>query len=706
MKNILTILFFLSKIYLLHAQTIWFVQQSATGTNSGTSWSNAFTDLQTALATANNGDAIWVAKGTYTPTNSNDQTISFRMRNGVKMYGGFGGSETTLSERNWTQNTTILSGNIGAVDTRLDNSLHVVTAFSVNSNSVLDGFTISDGYNTDDLGGGMLVSDAIGTIPTEPVIENCTFEYNHAYSGGGMYIAGNATAAFTKPKIKNCLFQYNSAVATGGAMDQSAASLPNDTFLLDQCAFINNRTGTQLNSFGYTSAIYLSNLYNSVMKLNRCTFEQDSSLNGTAIGCLPVPNATLVLDSCMFKHNVGYYHRNRMLSCGASYFLGDTFRLFIRHSIFEQNILYLPYLTNLIGDSDFAAITISGGTEGAVYVKIDNSHFIKCGTAIRLSGVEKSTLELTIDNSSFIQNGECLFISMDKTLNKSNATITNCLFVKNRSCIQASQHKEENFINTTVRNCTFFQGKNAILAKRTYPSYLLETDSTFNNRMFIENCIIWKTNIIAPNYLFSNFNPALPLPLYANNGAGFKVKHSLLPFNISDTTTFLDAGQFYEGNIFAKYPEFMDTLADDYRLKPCSPLINKGNNASVLANGILYDLDGLPRILQDTVDMGAYEQSIICTSSTHNYAKKDIPLVISPNPSENGELCIHIDDTDLTHGQLTVHNTFGNVIYRQKNTLSEGNHCLPLQQLPSGIYFVSFETANAVYVGKWLNFRG
>ena len=705
MKNTLTLLFLLSKIYLSHAQTIWFVQQSATGTNSGTSWSNAFTDLQTALATANNGDAIWVAQGTYTPTNSNDQTISFRMRNGVKMYGGFEGSETTLSERNWTQNTTILSGNIGAVDTRLDNSLHVVTAFSVNSNSVLDGFTISDGYNTDDLGGGMLVSDAIGTIPTEPVIENCTFEYNHAYSGGGMYIAGNATAAFTKPKIKNCLFQYNSAVATGGAMDQSAASLPNDTFLLDQCAFINNRTGTQLNSFGYTSAIYLSNLYNSVMKLNRCTFEQDSSLNGTAIGCLPVPNATLVLDSCMFKHNVGYYHRNRMLSCGASYFFGDTFRLFIRHSIFEQNILYLPYLTNLIGDSDFAAITISGGTEGAVYVKIDNSHFIKCGTAIRLSGVEKSTLELTIDNSSFIQNGECLFISMDKTLNKSNATITNCLFAKNRFCVNATRHKEENYINTTVQNCTFFQDKSVIFAKRLYPSYLLETDSTFNNRMFVENCIIWKTNDITPRYVFNNFDPAQPLPFYTN-GAGFKVKHSLIPFATSDTTAFLGYGQFYEGNIFGTYPEFMDTLADNYRLKPCSPLINKGSNASALANGILYDLDGLPRILQDTVDMGAYEQSIICASSTNNDAKKDIPLTISPNPSENGELCIHIDDTDLTHGQLTVHNTVGNVIYRQKNTLSAGNHCLPLQQLPSGIYFVTFETANAVYIGKWLNFRG
>ena len=134
MKNILTILFFLFIINQVSAQTTWFVQQTATGTNAGTSWSNAFTDLQTALATANNGDAIWVAKGTYTPTSSNDKTISFRMKNGVKIYGGFLGSETTLSARNWIQNATILSGNIGSLSTELDNTLQVVTAYNIGKN--------------------------------------------------------------------------------------------------------------------------------------------------------------------------------------------------------------------------------------------------------------------------------------------------------------------------------------------------------------------------------------------------------------------------------------------------------------------------------------------------------------------------------------------------------------------------------------------
>jgi hypothetical protein len=221
--------------------------------------------------------------------------------------------------------------------------------------------------------------------------------------------------------------------------------------------------------------------------------------------------------------------------------------------------------------------------------------------------------------------------------------------------------------------------------------------------MLIENCVVWQPNMEL-GFIFGNQNPTQST--YVPSGVGFTVKNSLLSFEASDTTELPGNGRFYESNIFEKYPEFIDTLADNYRLKPCSPLINKGSNASVLANGIVYDLDGMPRIQQDTVDMGAYEQSIICGSSTHNYTKKDIPLAISPNPSDNGDLCIRIGDSGVRTGQLTVLNIVGNVMHQKKCALSEGNTCFPLQYLPEGIYFVSFETADTVYIGKWLNLGG
>jgi hypothetical protein len=76
------------------SSVIHYAKWNSTGTNNGTSWANAYTDLQSALAAASSGDEIWVAAGTYKP--GNDRTSTFTLKDGVAIYGGFAGTEASL----------------------------------------------------------------------------------------------------------------------------------------------------------------------------------------------------------------------------------------------------------------------------------------------------------------------------------------------------------------------------------------------------------------------------------------------------------------------------------------------------------------------------------------------------------------------------------------------------------------------------------
>jgi len=127
MKKLYTFILIIFAFLGVQAQV--FVDIDATGANDGTSWSDAFTDFQSALLT-NSLDDIWVASGTYYPGDQSGEMF-FRFFNSRKVYGGFQGIETTLDERDIVSNEVIFSGDLLGDDTsssenRSDNAVHIV----------------------------------------------------------------------------------------------------------------------------------------------------------------------------------------------------------------------------------------------------------------------------------------------------------------------------------------------------------------------------------------------------------------------------------------------------------------------------------------------------------------------------------------------------------------------------------------------------
>ena len=142
-----------SLIAALRAQgaTLFVDADLSTGTNNGGDWSDAFQGphgLQAALGTALPGDEIWVARGTYLPTDDGDRDVSFNLGPNIALFGGFVGNESASVERDPVNNTTVLSGDLMGDDAsnfsnRSDNTRHVVRL--VDSLVTIDGFTIRGG---------------------------------------------------------------------------------------------------------------------------------------------------------------------------------------------------------------------------------------------------------------------------------------------------------------------------------------------------------------------------------------------------------------------------------------------------------------------------------------------------------------------------------------------------------------------------------
>ncbi len=186
---------------------ILLVNDNAIGANDGSTWNNAFTSLQSALAAAVPGDEIWVAQGVYYPTAGLDRTAAFLLKSGVSIYGSFpDGGGCSLGDRLPFFAST-LSGDIGVPGVNSDNSNRVIVAENVGASVVVDGFIIQyANASARQNGGGIYIRAKGAGQVSSPLFNNCSVCFNNAsLLGGGIYVeadyGGVASPSFTAGEI-------------------------------------------------------------------------------------------------------------------------------------------------------------------------------------------------------------------------------------------------------------------------------------------------------------------------------------------------------------------------------------------------------------------------------------------------------------------------------------------------------------------------
>ncbi len=325
---------------------IIYVDDDATGANDGSSWADLQSDIQypsiqAAIEAAVDGDTIILAPGTFRGDGNRD--IDFR------------GKAITIRSTNPKDPNIVAATIIDCNGTELENHRGFYFHSGEDENSIVEGLTITNGFNG--TGGGILCIasspiirnniitgnkieyDADGGAGigcwggASPLIVGNTISDNHCEPGGGgggircygassptitdNIIAGNSASqgggicCYGSPTISNCTFRGNTATGIGGGI------LIDGSPILTNCTFSGNSADSGGAIYNYQCSPILTNcrfIANSAQYSGGAIFNTRGS-SPTLRNCIFTGNTAGINGGAIYNHGYTGINEPAVVNC-------------------------------------------------------------------------------------------------------------------------------------------------------------------------------------------------------------------------------------------------------------------------------------------------------------------------------------------------------------------------------------------------------
>lgn len=453
------------------------VDQNATSSrHDGMKWPTAFKDLRMAIERASiwiQDDQcfkteIWVASGTYVPTEDGRRESAFFLHNNVAIYGGFTGNESRRDQRDWQNNKTTLSGDLNGNDEseldRSENSYHVVRCRDIDATAVLDGFWLVGGFADEYYISASIHHSGAGIYNdnSSPTLANLVIYDNRAqYDGGGMLNTNSSN-----PSLRNVNFLENKAT-TGGGMRNLYDSNPK----LRDVVFIRNS--------GKSIGGGIANAHNSNPRLDNVIFLANFAVDyGGGIysekSASDDDSSTATYDNVKFIQNIA--------ADGGGLSQRNSARSVLRNVLFSKNsanwggAMYLEKTTSELSDVTFQANTASPTGETGDH----ESAFYQGG------GIYSNGSELEITNAFFISNMADGSGGGIRSCWGGDTRLTNTLFAYNRAGEQGggiaiTENSSVELLNVTISDNRADTAGGAIYSPSAVSTLTLVNSIIWNN---------------------------------------------------------------------------------------------------------------------------------------------------------------------------------------------------------------------------------